>query len=182
MNGILLSILVFLVLLFVIICSQKSQEVITPLQEISIPEKIQDVYIPEKIPGHLVGEPMNVPVPIGTMRQFSPRLNHQFTRTAPGLHFIGSVDAYAPFKDVDTQYERIGILTSLDNKEILDLFRRPIAPLQDLWQYEARDKNDFFIQLRQTRYIENNDIIDHIDGKQGPFRAHVYLDNKYVWV
>jgi len=102
------------------------------------------------------------------------------------LPFIGSVNAYAPFPEVDTPWEKAGILTPLDSSEslILNLYRRPIAPLQDLWEYNAQDKNGFLIQLRAHRFIEDGDTIQHIDGyeKYGPFKARVYVQNKYIWV
>jgi hypothetical protein len=96
--------------------------------------------------------------------------------------FFGSVNSYAPFPEINTPWEKSGILTSLHGKEqILNLYRRPIAPLQDLWEYQVQDKNGFVIKLHTT-YIQNGDIIPHVTGKDGAWKVHDYVQNKYIWV
>lgn len=96
--------------------------------------------------------------------------------------FFGSVNAYAPFPEIVTPWEKAGILTSLGLKEeLLNLYRRPIAPLQDLWEYQVQDKNGFVIKL-ENRYLENGDIIRHIVGKPGEWKTHIFVQNKYIWV
>lgn len=106
-------------------------------------------------------------------------LGFRFGSSKP-VPFISSVSGFAPFPEVQTPWEKIGILTQ--NSEILNLYRRPIAPLQDLFEYTAQDKNGFIIRLRQTKRIENGDSISSIDGKPGVWTAHIYINDKYVWV
>ncbi len=102
--------------------------------------------------------------------------------------FFGSVNAYAPFPEITTPWEKAGILTSMrgeksEKQEILNLFRRPIAPLQDLWEYQVQDKNGFVIKLEE-KYLENADVVHHVIGKngEGPWKVHIFVQNKYIWV
>jgi hypothetical protein len=151
-------------------------------------------------PGPYPGMPIGVPVPAGTLKAtaFGPADYGSLTgvggyfpyqpRPLPsGDYFpaVGSVDAYAPFPGVNTPWEKAGILTSTHHKnEILNLFRRPIAPGQNLWEYQVQDKNGFIIKLEQTRYLEDGDEIHHVIGKHGlgPWKAHIFVQNRYVWV
>ena len=107
--------------------------------------------------------------------------------TAP---FFGSVNAYSPFPEITSPWEKAGILTSVSKlngekqgSNILNLFRRAIAPLQDLWEYQVQDKNGFVIKLHE-RYIEDGDVVRHVIGKEelGPWKAHIFVQNKFVWV
>lgn len=95
--------------------------------------------------------------------------------------FFGSVNSYSPFPEIISPWEKAGILTS--RGDILNLFRRPIAPLQDLWEYQVQDKDGFIIKLA-NRYIEDGDRVNGIIGKEGlgPWTAHIFVQNKYVWV
>lgn len=95
--------------------------------------------------------------------------------------FFGSVNSYAPFPEVNTPWEKAGILTSSEGNHILNLYRRPIAPLQDLWEYQVQDKNGFMIKLPE-KYLRNGDIIPHVTGKEGSWKVHDYVQNKYIWV
>jgi hypothetical protein len=38
------------------------------------------------------------------------------------------------------------------------------------------------IKLNEKKYIENGDVIPNIIGKPGPWKAHIFTDNKYVFV
>jgi hypothetical protein len=99
--------------------------------------------------------------------------------------FFGNVNAYAPFPEIVNPWEKAGLLTSESKKDqILNLYRRPIAPLQDLWEYQVQDKNGFVIKLEGTRYLENGDIVHHVIGKDGlgPWKVHVFVQNKYIWM
>jgi hypothetical protein len=89
--------------------------------------------------------------------------------------------------EVATRWSKVGLLVSLnetDGKDpkIMNLFGRPIAPLQDLFQYRAEDKNGFTIPLTyQKRELSDGDVISEIPGKPG--RWKVSLDtNRYVWM
>ncbi len=100
--------------------------------------------------------------------------------------FVGSVDAFAPFPEVTTPWEKIGIVSSTHStpdNTIFNLYRRPIAPLQDLFEYTVQDKNGFVIPLHQ-KYLENNDIIPDIKGYEGkgPWKADIFVNNKYIWM
>lgn len=134
----------------------------------------------------ILNKPMGVIVPKNTLKQYADRYNHQFTRLNRGRdsNFIGSSYNYG-LRQVDTPFEKIGIMTSVNlslSKEILNLYSRPIAPLQDIWEYQVEDKNGFIIELENVRYIENGDIVYHIDGKEGSFKAHIYSSSQYVYV
>lgn len=99
--------------------------------------------------------------------------------------FIGSVSSYAPFAEVQTPWEKAGMLQTTDEQDntILNLYRRPIAPLQDLFEYTVQDKNGFIIPLKTT-FLEDGDIVRSVQGKEskGSWRANIYVNNKYVWV
>ena len=96
--------------------------------------------------------------------------------------FFGSVNAYAPFPAIETKWEKAGLLTSVDGNRILNLYRRPIAPLQDLWEYQVQDKNGFVIKLENVRYLEDGDSVPFIVGKAGlgPWKVHIFVENKYI--
>lgn len=78
----------------------------------------------------------------------------------------------------------MGIITTVNESDdsIMNLYRRPIAPLQDLWEYSAQDKNGFVIKLKNTNYLENGDIIPYVEGKQnkGSWKVTDYIKDKYV--
>lgn len=105
---------------------------------------------------------------------------------------VGSSNAFAPFPEVNTAWEKAGVLTSLDSgreavksgANILNLYRRPIAPAQDLWEYSVQDKNNFIMKLEDVKYLDNGDIVNHVDGKEGmgPWKVKMYINNKWIWV
>lgn len=108
-------------------------------------------------------------------------------------HAVGSANAFAPFPEVTTPWEKVGILTLInerkgdtDHKEhkenILNLYRRPIAPLQDLFEYSVQDRDGFIILLKHKNLLEDKDIIRYIPGKPGEWIFHDFVQNKYVWV
>ena len=148
-------------------------------------------------PGPGDGSAMDVPVLSGTLKETSEKYNAKFRKTVPGpnrggVGFVGSIataatpDASFPFQPVDTQWELAGLLTPV-NKEydaILNLYRRPIAPLQDLWEYSAQDKNGFVIPLKEIRYLDDGDHIPHILGKEriGPWKVHLTVKNQWIWM
>lgn len=165
-------------------------------------------------PGPYPGSIQNIPVPAGALKatnglynftpdygymvpnggvlphQHTPLLSDGFFRPyGPSLSpsaFVGSVDAFLPFPEVNTPWEKAGILTSqrseTGTKELLNLYQRPIAPMQELWEYQVQDKDGFVIKLDIKRYIEDGDIIHHIIGKPGSWKANIFVQNKYVWV
>jgi len=102
-----------------------------------------------------------------------------------GIPFISSVSSYAPFPEVTTPWEKIGMIQAINHNDglIMNLYRRPIAPLQDLFEYMVQDKNGFMIPLRHKQLLENGDIIPAIQGFEslGPWKCNIYVDNKWVW-
>jgi len=101
--------------------------------------------------------------------------------------FYTSVNSFAPFPEINTPWEKVGLLTTVNpqNDAILNLYRRPIAPLQDLFDYAAQDKDGFIIRLKDVRgVLENGDIIPEVIGKEslGPWKVHNFVNDKYVWV
>lgn len=131
---------------------------------------------PYSEPGPYPGVPIGVPVPAGALKM------------PPGISLsVGRVDASAPFQEVNTQWQKSGLLTSHHDhskNEILDLYMRPIAPGQNLWEYQVRDKNGFFIKLDVTRFLEDGDEVRDVIGKHGmgPWKVHMFIQNRYVWV
>lgn len=117
-------------------------------------------------------------------RDNSGLYNLDYTGTG-GVPFIGSVNAYAPFAEINTQWEKSGILTRIaeesKNNEILNLYVQPIAPINDIFKYMVQDKDGFMIPLKET-FLENGDVVDHIPGKSGKWLVHVYINDKYIWV
>lgn len=106
-----------------------------------------------------------------------------------GLHY-GSVSAYAPFPEVNTPWEKIGILKPISQEEnthlILTLFRKPIAPLNDIFAYSIQDKDGNILPLpNRYSYIIDGDVIEAnaVPGYEsaGPFTARVFVNNKWVY-
>ena len=54
---------------------------------------------------------------------------------------------------------------------LLNLYRRNIAPLQDLFKYTVQDKDGFIIPLKET-YLEDGDTVPEVIGKEvdGPWK------------
>ena len=101
------------------------------------------------------------------------------------IPFISSVDAFAPGLEVDSAYEKRGILQTVDEDDttILNVYARPIAPLQDLFRYTVQDKDGFIVPLKQN-YLENGDIVPEVIGKEalGKWRFRDFVKDKYIWV
>ena len=99
--------------------------------------------------------------------------------------FISSSNAYAPFQEVQSKWEKIGILTpSNGSSGILNLYRRPIAPLQNLFEYSVQDKDGFILPLKNVNYLEDGDIVSNVPGygSVGTWKANIYVNNKWIWV
>lgn len=100
--------------------------------------------------------------------------------------FISSVSSYSPYPAVESCWEKIGILTSSlsdanpnSEKNLLNLYRRPIAPIQHLWEYQVQDAAGFVIKLKD-REIRNGDSIT-VPGKQGTWTAKLFTKDKWIW-
>ncbi len=168
----------------------------------AVPPRYGGGYQSSNFVGPYPGREAGVPVPMGALKFYNEQYNRdQFKIPRPnggpplaGVYngppnpFYGSVNAYSPFPEIESPWERAGILTSLETKvnpsdRILTIFRRVIAPSNDLWEYQVQDKDGFIIKLRES-YIEDGDTVKHIIGKEGlgPWRANIFIQNKYVWV
>ena len=172
--------------------------------------------------GPMVGVPMGIPVPAGTLKETSEKYDEPFYRalrplesddffkpydrrqrspkivvsdkpfyrrkisSSPNLPFISSANAFAPKKEVDTKWEKMGIIQTVDPNDntIMNIYRRPIAPLQDLYEYAVQDKDGFIVPLVGIAYLENGDIIKSVPGREslGPWKVNIYVTNKYVWM
>jgi hypothetical protein len=124
-----------------------------------------------------------------------------FNNRSVSLPFISSVDKFLPAASVNTAFEKVGLLISndghhyhgLSNKDddeknyhndeaMMNLYRRPIAPLQDLWEYQVQDKDGFVIPLEGRNYLEDGDIVDHVIGKgRRSWKVRMFMNNKYIW-
>jgi hypothetical protein len=133
------------------------------------------------VPPPVMGDfpPMNRPFSNDFFKPYGPNIPPQFPS------FVGNVSAFAPLPEVITPWEKVGLLISAektDHPQLLNLYRRPIAPSQELWEYNVQDLNGFVIRLDQRRFIEDGDVISHIPGKPGEWKVNMPADNKYVWV
>lgn len=102
-----------------------------------------------------------------------------------GKPVIGSVNQYAPLPEFTTSYNQVGYLKSSDETKtkLLTLYRRPISPQQDMYEYKIFDnENKITIPLRNVNgYLENNDEVGPIAG-QGTQKWIAVIDseNKFV--
>lgn len=100
--------------------------------------------------------------------------------------FIGKMSSFAPFPEVNTRWEKMGILQTKDpsNDAILNLYRRPIAPLKDLFEYTVQDKDGFVIPLEGVSYLEDGDTVKSIDGKEslGEWTVRNFVNKKWIIV
>lgn len=131
----------------------------------------------------------NPNIPKGGLPKYTPEtlpkgFTPGYTGSAP-IPFYSSVSAFAPFPEIYTPWEKVGVLTTVNPQDdsILELYRRPVAPLQDLFEYSVQDKNGFILQLRGTNYLRTGDIIPNVLGKEskGPWKVTQFIKNKWVW-
>ena len=98
------------------------------------------------------------------------------------INFVGSGSSFMPYPEVVTPWEKMGVLTPNNGDSgVLNLFRRPIAPLQDLWEYSVQDKNGFIVRLDTTKYLDTGDKVDVL-GKTGEWGVKSYLNDKFIYV
>lgn len=135
---------------------------------------------PQNFPGYANYPEYYNPVPVGHL----PPAPHP--GYPPPMPHFSSVNAFAPLPEIQTLWEKIGILTTVNEQDnsILNLYRRPIAPHQDLFEYSVQDKDGFIIRLSTTKYLEDGDIVPQVTGKEslGAWKVNNYVNNKYVWV
>jgi hypothetical protein len=121
--------------------------------------------------------PIGVAVPEGTIKpNYRPNTGYG--------GYVSSVDLWAPGREVMTSWQKIGLLIEVENTptpKIMNLYGRPIAPLQDLYQYQVQDKDDFVIPLNQ-KLLEDGDFVYDIPGKPGKWRTKLYQTSKYIWM
>lgn len=82
------------------------------------------------------------------------------------VQFFSSSSAYSPLPKFNPPQEKIGILVPTDPTlpGILNLYRQPIAPAQDLYRYTVQTKDGFLIQLDYTGYLDSGDTVGMIPG------------------
>ena len=101
------------------------------------------------------------------------------------IPFVGSVDSFAPFPEVLSSWEKVGMIQTVnpDSNAIMNAYRRAIAPLRDLFQYSVQDKNGFVVPLKET-YLEDGDIIQSVPGREslGKWKFNDYILQKYIWM
>lgn len=135
--------------------------------------------------------PMGVPVPEGVLKDYpafgrQPSVNPQMFASSvfgPGFHLgrpptVTSSYVLGYGRPVTTEWTKLGLLVNGD--QLLDLYGRPIAPLQDLFEYQVQDLNGFNISLNQTRLLEDGDKVVAIPGKPGTWVVHI--PKRYIWV
>ena len=146
--------------------------------------------------GPQVGELMGVPVLAGALKTTNDRYSYPFMRmnstrvsddyfkpygpnAVNSINFISSVNSFAPFREVGGSWEKIGLfINQLENGELMNAYRRPISPQQDLFEYTAQTKEGFVIRLEKT-YLEDGDVVS-ITGKPGLWRLKSYINDKYI--
>lgn len=99
---------------------------------------------------------------------------------------LTSVNSYYPAPEVNTKWEKIGLLTTTDpnDETLVNLYRRPISPYHDLWEYNIQTKDGFVIPLTNQSLLEDGDLIPEIKGleSKGEWKVQSFTENKYVWV
>jgi hypothetical protein len=115
------------------------------------------------------------------MKPYGPNPNIE-----SNIPFFGSVSSFAPFPEVLSDWEKVGLLSPVETGKdgIMNLYRSPVAPLQDLWKYSVQDKSGFIIPLDPITYLQNGDIVPSIVGKAnvGPWKVSMFVNNKYIWM
>lgn len=125
--------------------------------------------------------PMGVPVPEGVLKDYPKMFGSSVF--GPGFHLgrpptVTSSYVLGYGRPVTTEWTKLGLLVNGD--QLLDLYGRPIAPLQDLFEYQVQDLNGFNISLNQTRLLEDGDKVVAIPGKPGTWVVHI--PKRYIWV
>jgi hypothetical protein len=104
------------------------------------------------------------------------------TTTVPVV--VASVYPQAPLPSLTRGLYQVGVLATTKGDGLLNLYARPIAPGQDLWQYAVQDKNGMTVYLDNVRELEDGDTIHSVTGKasQGPWKVTLYDKNRWVQV
>ena len=99
--------------------------------------------------------------------------------------FFSSVNSWAPIPEVPGPYEKVGMLiqegTNGSDSKMLNLYAKAIAPLQDLFEYQAQDKDGFVLPLKE-KYLEDGDVVSNVPGKPGIWKVNLFNQNKYVYM
>ena len=100
------------------------------------------------------------------------------------IPFISSVNSFAPFPEVQTAWEKTGMIQTEDKRDttIMSLYRKPISAINDLFEYTVQDKDGFVVPLK-VNYLEDGDTIKSVPGREalGPWKVNIYVNNKWVW-
>lgn len=132
--------------------------------------------------------------------------NSAFISATNGVDTWGQMAGPAPFADVysgvpgplvgggipnpmgrpvsPAGWEKVGIVqTKNGNGVIMNLYQRPIAPIQDLFEYQVEDRDGFVIPLKEKTFLSDGDTIHSIRGKEneGEWRVDIFENEKYIW-
>lgn len=123
----------------------------------------------------------------GYFRPYEPNadLSHDIASRlgVSDIPFYTSHNAFSPFPEVGGAWEKVGLATKdgeTGKDTLLNVYRRPIAPLNDHFEYNVQDRDGFVIKLRET-FLQDGDKISHVDGKDGTWTFRDYVKNKWVW-
>lgn len=115
----------------------------------------------------------------------TPFYNNGIVYPGYAPRFFSSVDSFAPFPEVKSNWEKIGIIKTVSDMDdtIMNLYRRPIAPLQDLFEYSVQDKDGFVVPLKVNNILETGDIIESVIGKEskGKWKVEIFVNDKWIW-
>jgi hypothetical protein len=151
---------------------------------------VPDGMIRDSYPFPLGATPFPIPPESGIVNTYAPNLPPaSFRRPFP---FVNSLDLglVGPHPGLDGLPvvglgAKVGILSLVGTRppgaknEILNLFARPIAPVDDQYEFRVQDRDGFVINLDQ-RYLEDKQVITGITGKPGEWL--VTLDSPYTFV
>lgn len=130
-----------------------------------------------KTPGSMYG----LPVPAGALKVTDNNLGGFFK---PYGTAYTSHNAFTPFPEAGGNWEKVGIATkdgATGEDALLNVYRRAIAPLQDLFEYQVEDHNKFVIKLEGITLLEDGDSIPNIPTKGSNWTFEDYLKNKWVY-
>lgn len=151
-------------------------------------DKNQDKYVTERgysFPYYDVPHDYDTFHRVAIPRNFLKSTNDRY-RFRP---FVSSVDARLAddlnMREVDTAWENVGIATAKKGDTILQLWRRPIDPRREWYEYRVIDRDGIVIPLSiNITFLENGDNIGRITGyeSRGDFIANIFDEFKYVYV
>lgn len=100
-------------------------------------------------------------------------------------NWVTSVNQYIPLKPLNTRWEKVGVLTTTSDTDdtILNLYRRPIAPMQNLFEWSVQNVDGMVIQITLND-PKDGDVLQSVPGMEskGSWNVKLYSKNQYVLV